>query len=84
MSLVGQLIYYNKLLLDYIFEFDGTYKENFKKEFILNRKILEASHYYWYNRYEKALFLEDSDIIILQLQDAFFDTLNLWDPTILG
>lgn len=84
MSLVGQLIYYNKPLLDYIYEFDGTYKEKFKKEFVLNRKILETSHTYWYTRYEKALFLEDNDVIVLQLQYVFFDTLNLWDSTILG
>ena len=74
----GKLIFDNKTLLDYILEFDDTYKQNFKKDLVFTRNILEASHIYWYNRYEKELLSGGN--LVLHFQDAYFDTLFLWNP----
>ena len=79
----GKLIFDNKLLLDYILEFDDTYKQIFKKNLVFTKNILEASHIYWYNRYEKELLSNNCDNkLIYKLQDAYFDTLFLWDPSL--
>ena len=84
--MAGKVIFHNKYLLNYIFEFDDTYKQKFKKELILSKKILEASHMYWYKRYEKELYKNNKNNcnLILEFQDAYFDTLFLWDPSLIG
>jgi hypothetical protein len=108
----GKLIFDNKPLLNYILEFDDTYKQKFKKDLVFTRDILEAAHLYWYNRYERELFwggsgersgyhkksfilsgpetpnsvsqLSDYNIkLLFQLQDAYFDTLFLWDSDLI-
>ena len=46
-------IFNNKYLLDYIYEFDGTYREKFKKALIFTSYILIKVHNFWYNRYSR-------------------------------
>lgn len=82
-TIAAQKIYYNKYLLEYIYEFDATYRERFKHTFVVTRSILENTHIYWYNRYEKELLKINSDLnLVLQFQSIFFDTLKLWDETL--
>lgn len=84
--MAGKIIFHNKYLLNYIFEFDDTYQQRFKKELILSKKILESTHIYWYKRYEKELYNNETrnNNFVLELQDAYFDTLFLWDPSLIG
>lgn len=78
----GKLIFDNKMLLDYILEFDDTYKQKFKNYLVFTRNILEVVHIYWYNRYEKELLSDKcDDKLVFELQDIYLDTLFLWDPT---
>ena len=83
--MAGKIIFYNKYLLNYIFEFDDTYTQKFKKELVLSKKILESVHIYWYKRYEKELYNKETryNNFVLELQDAYFDTLFLWDPSLI-
>lgn len=77
---VGPLIFYNKHLLDYIFDFDGIYKENFIKNIVLQKNILEAAHIFWYKKYENELLSQNNNInLILIYQKEFFNTLELFD-----
>ena len=80
----AKLIFDNKFLLEYILEFDNTYHERFKKEIVFTKNILHASHVYWYKRYEIELFAPNSNTKkVLELQDAYFDTLYKIAPNIL-
>ena len=76
-SYIGHKIYYNNHLMDIIYEFDSTYIEKHKfliKKCLLN--ICETSHIFWYNKYEKEVKKYENKKYILELQDAFFDTLD--------
>ena len=80
----AKLIFDNKFLLEYILEFDNTNQERFKKEIVFSKSILYASHMYWYKRYEIELFSQNSNTKkVLELQDAYFDTLYKIVPNIL-
>jgi hypothetical protein len=75
--IAGEKIYYNNYLMDIIYEFDSTYIENHKylmKKCLLN--ICESSHTFWYYKYEKEIKKYDNIKYILELQEAFFDTLE--------
>jgi hypothetical protein len=72
----GYRIYYDKYLLDYIFEFDNTYKEKFINKIITPKLLLNSSHLFWYYKYEKSLFKNNNERYTLELQEAFFDTLE--------
>lgn len=75
---VGEKIYYNDDLMYIIYQYDSTYIDKHKlliKNSLLS--ICEVSHSFWYDKYEKAL-REDKNIkYVLELQEAFFDTLEL-------
>jgi hypothetical protein len=77
MTLAGPLIFYNKFLLDYIYDFDNTYKIIFKEKIIFTKMILETSHVYWYNRYEKELFSNSDSLLVFDYQKNFLDTFYL-------
>ena len=70
----------NKYLMDYIYEFDNTYRENFKKNILVNNILLESAHSFWYDKYEKALMGDASSEYVLELQNGFIDTLLLLMP----
>ena len=73
----GYRIYYDKYLMDFIFEFDNTYKEKFKNEIINTKILLNTAHIFWYNKYEKSLFNKiNNNKYTLELQEEFFDTLE--------
>jgi hypothetical protein len=72
----GYRIYYDKYLLDYIFEFDNTYREKFVNKIIMPKLLLDSSHSFWYDKYEKSLFKNNNTKYTLELQEAFFDTLE--------
>jgi hypothetical protein len=74
----GKLIFNNKYLINYILEFDDTYKKIFKNKLVFSRNILEGAHVYWFNRYEKELLSGGN--YALDFQDIYFDTLYLWNP----
>jgi ADP-glucose pyrophosphorylase len=77
----GKLIFNNKYLLDYIYEFDNTIKEKFKNKLIFSKDILGAVHSYWFNRYENELKKYNANMnFVLELQEIYFDTLFLFDP----
>jgi hypothetical protein len=76
-SNVGQKIYYNNDLMYIIYEYDSTHIEKHKsliKDCLLN--ICQKAHIFWYNKYEKELIKYENIKYILELQEAFFDTLN--------
>jgi hypothetical protein len=74
---VAEKIYYNRDLMDLIYQFDYTYIKKHKLLFkeSLNL-ILEKSHYFWYDKYEKSLSYNCNMKSIFEYQDAFFDTLE--------
>jgi hypothetical protein len=82
--MAGKIIFNNKYLLDYIFEFDDTYKQKFKKDLVLSKVILGAVNNYWYKRYERELYEKNDTNLVFELQDMFFNTLFLWDPELIG
>lgn len=74
----GYKIFYNDDLMYLINQFDSTHIESHKlkmRDSIL--LICETSHSFWYNLYEKSLNECKETKYILQIQDAFFDTLVL-------
>ena len=76
-SNIGQKIYYNTDLMYIIYQYDSTYIEKHKhliKDCLLN--ICQNAHIFWYNKYEKELIKYENIKYILELQEAFFDTLN--------
>jgi hypothetical protein len=77
MEKYGEKIYYDKYLIDYIYEFDYTYKEFFINEIIKPKLLLHSSHLFWYNKYKKSLYKDHySEKYTLELQEGFFDTLE--------
>jgi hypothetical protein len=75
---IAEKIFYNPDLMYIIYQYDYTYlkkhKELIKDSLLL---ICEKAHFFWYEKYEKALNNNTDFKEILQLQDAFFDTLDL-------
>ena len=75
---IAEKIYYNEDLMYLIYQYEPTYLDKHKN---LLKKILEVicdkAHDFWYNKYEKAFYQNEETIIIIELQNAFFDTLEL-------
>jgi hypothetical protein len=44
-------IYYNKYLMEYIYEFDDTYRNKFKNLFIYSLDIFNKAEDIWHNKY---------------------------------
>lgn len=74
-------VFNDKYLLNYIYEFDNTYKEIFTKMVLSNNQILEGAHCFWYDKYQKMLFTNKPYKYVMELQDAFFDTLSMIDKS---
>ena len=71
----------NNYLMDYIYEFDNTYRETFKKEIIYKLDLLESTNDFWYDKYEKSL-KKNNLKKTLEFQNIFLDTLYLLQPHI--
>lgn len=75
---IADKIYYNKDLMDIIYQYDPTYLDKHKLLLKNNLNIIgDKAHDFWYYKYEKALYESDNIKYILELQSAFFDTLEI-------
>jgi hypothetical protein len=74
---IAEKIYYNEDLMYLIYQYDYTYLEK-HKELIKDclKMICEKAHFFWFDKYEKALYNDNNISSVLELQDAFFDTLE--------
>jgi hypothetical protein len=72
----------NKYLMDYIYEFDNSYRIKFKNEIIYKLDLLDNAHSFWYDKYKKAFYNNKNLDIILSYQNAFIDTIFLINPNI--
>jgi len=72
-------VFSDKYLVNYIYQFDNTYKDIFTKSVLSNNQILESAHSFWYNKYEKMLFMNEPYDYVMELLDAFYDTLIMVD-----
>ncbi len=78
-------IFNDQYLVDYIYQFDGTYKKIFKKNIIYNISLKEHASDFWYNKYINLVDNKNSNMkLLLHVQDQFleiFFTLNNNDFT---
>jgi c-di-AMP phosphodiesterase-like protein len=78
-------VFNNNNLIDYIYQFDNTYKKKFIENIISNISLKEHASDFWYNKYMNLLNNNDSDMkLLLHAQDQFleiFFTLNNNDFT---
>lgn len=74
-------IYFNKDLMDYIYSYDDTYIEQFKKNIVFNLSLLEKASDFWYDKYNFNLNLNVNNNYILHLQDQFLEIIfKLYNP----
>lgn len=78
-------IYHNKFLMDYILEYDNTYKEYFSKNIIKNISLKEYACDFWYDKYYNIIKNYHYDYnYLISIQDQFLEiyfTLNNMDFT---
>lgn len=73
----GEKVFYIGELMYLIYQYDSTHIDKHKKLIGKLRTIIcDEAHIFWYNKYEKALNNNSDKKYILELQNAFFDTLE--------
>ena len=83
-----QKVLNNKYLLDYIYQFDNTFRLKFKQNIINNNILLDGVHTFWYDKYKKALMNIVNNlnlrfwIILLHLVPTFGQTHRQLDSLI--
>jgi len=69
---MAQKVWQQPDLVNYIMEFDGTYRENFRQKMVYNLYLINHVRDFWYNKYR--IFLLENNIHSV---DGIFTSLHI-------